>query len=110
MAEKQLIKIVDYLAAEIRKNGISISKIILFGSRAEGRSAADSDIDVAVVSEDFRGKDIFQRTDMLQDASARTIRKFAVPVDLVLLTPKELHSKSSPVAGYVRAGKILHAA
>jgi HEPN domain-containing protein/acid stress-induced BolA-like protein IbaG/YrbA len=110
MAKRQIVRVVDYLANEIRRNGISISKIILFGSQAKGGASEGSDIDVAIVSEDFRDKDIFQRTRLIKDAGARTIKKFLVPVDLVFLTPEELNKKSSPVAGYVRAGEILHAA
>lgn len=110
MAEKQIVKIVNYLADEIRNNGIAISKIILFGSRAKGRASAESDIDVAIVSEDFRDKDVFQRTKLIKDAGTKTIKRFVVPVDLVLLTPEELNSKSSLVAGYVRTGEVLHAA
>ena len=110
MAEKQIVKIVNYLADEIRNNGIAISKIILFGSQAKGRASSESDIDVAIVSEDFRDKDIFQRTKLIKDAGAKTIRRFVVPVDLVLLTPEELNSASSLVAGYVRTGEVLHAA
>lgn len=110
MAKRKIVKIVNYLADEVRNNGIAISKIILFGSQAKGRASAESDIDVAIVSEDFRDKDIFQRTKLIKDAGAKTIRKFVVPVDLVFLTPEELNSESSLVAGYVRTGEILHAA
>lgn len=110
MAKRQVVKVVDFLANELRKNGIAISKIILFGSQAKGGASAESDIDVAIVSEDFRRKDIFQRTRLIKDAGAKTIRKFVVPVDIILLTPEELDSESSIVAGYVRTGKVLHAA
>ncbi len=110
MAKRQIEKVVDFLANELRKNGIAISKIILFGSQAKGRASAESDIDVATVSEDFRRKDIFQRTRLIKDAGAKTISKFVVPVDIILLTPEELDSEPSVVAGYVRTGKVLHAA
>jgi predicted nucleotidyltransferase len=110
MAKKQIVKIVNYLADEVRSNGIGITKIILFGSQAEGKPSAESDIDIAIVSADFRNKDIFQRSCMIKDAGAKTIRKFLIPIDLVLLTPEELDSRSSLVAGYVRSGEILHAA
>ena len=110
MVKRQIVKVVDFLADELRKNGITISKIILFGSQAKGEASAESDIDVAIVSKDFRGKDIFQRTRLIKGAGTETIRKFLVPVDIILLTPEELKSKSSIVAGYVRTGKVLHAA
>jgi len=46
MAKRQVVKVVDFLANELRKNGLTISKIILFGSQAKGRASAESDIDV----------------------------------------------------------------
>lgn len=110
MAKRQIVKIIDFLANELRKNGLAFSKIILFGSQAKGKATGESDIDVAIVSEDFRNKDIFQRTRLIKDAGARTIKKFVVPVDIILLTPEELDSEFSIVAGYVRAGKVLLAA
>ena len=45
-----------------------------------------------------------------KEAEIATIRKFMVPLDIILLTPEELNSKSSLIAGYARAGQILHAA
>ena len=110
MAKRQIVKITAFLANELRGYGIAISKIILFGSQAKGGASAESDIDIAIISDDFRDKDIFQRTRLIKDAGAKTIRKFVVPVDLVLLTPEELESGASLVAGYVRAGEILLAA
>lgn len=110
MPKRQIVKITAFLAKELRDYGIAISKIILFGSQAKGRASAESDIDIAIISDDFRDKDIFQRTQLIKDAGAKTIRKFVVPVDLVLLTPEELESGASLVAGYVRAGEILLAA
>jgi|SRR3989338_4092651 len=56
MAKKSVIKIVKKFVKALIKEGISVEKIILYGSYAKGRVRPDSDIDVAVVSKDF-GKD-----------------------------------------------------
>lgn len=56
MAKKSVIGIVNKFAKALTAKGITIDKIVLYGSYAKGRQRPDSDIDVAVVSRDF-GKD-----------------------------------------------------
>lgn len=110
MVKRKTLKVVDFFAKSLRDHGLIISKIILFGSQAKGRATKDSDIDIVIVSNDFRGKDIFKRTGLIKDAEIATIKKFMVPIGIILLTPEELNSKSSLIAGYARAGTVLHAA
>lgn len=42
-------------------NQIKINKVILFGSYAKGQSSSDSDIDLAVFSDDFIGMEPIER-------------------------------------------------
>ncbi len=56
MAEKSVIKIIKRFTIALTKEGITVDKVILYGSYAKGKERPDSDIDVAVVSRDF-GKD-----------------------------------------------------
>lgn len=56
MAKSQAIKIIKRFVKILKKNGISIDRVILYGSYARNKMRPDSDIDVAIVSKDF-GKD-----------------------------------------------------
>lgn len=56
----------------LEQNGISVSKVILFGSHAKGKASVDSDIDIAVISPQF-GRDITEEMMLL--------RKIALKVD-----------------------------
>jgi len=47
-------KLLKKLAAEIEAQGIRVDTIYVFGSQAGGAARPDSDIDVAVISPDFR--------------------------------------------------------
>ena len=107
MVEREILKIIRYFGRELEESGLSVERIILFGSRAAGGGGADSDIDVAVVSSDFRGKDIFERAPMIKRAVSSTIGKFVVPLDVVTMSPDELESEASLVAGYVRRGDVV---
>jgi len=78
MHKRTVKKVIRFLEQCIRENGINVSQIILFGSHAIGNATSESDIDVVVVSGDFRRKNIFKRVDMMGDAEIRTIREFHV--------------------------------
>ncbi|MFZ1290134.1 MAG: nucleotidyltransferase domain-containing protein [Melioribacteraceae bacterium] len=53
MAAKKLERIIKKYITELKKNGIEISKIFLFGSYAYGKPNKDSDIDLLIVSPQF---------------------------------------------------------
>lgn len=72
--------------AELRRVGIRPRRIILFGSWAAGQERWDSDIDVIVVSQDFRGKGLRRRLELLGIAAAGAL----VPVQALGYTPEEI--------------------
>ena len=59
MVDKEITKKLREFHKALRKRGIRVTKIILYGSCSTGKYHKDSDIDVAVVSPDF-GKDRFE--------------------------------------------------
>ena len=74
----------------LAENNVIVTQVILFGSQAKKNASRDSDIDLIIVSESFRGKKFFKRIDMAADAVGDTIRQFSVPIDVLLKTPEEL--------------------
>ena len=56
MGKGQALRVVKQFVNALKREGISIDRIILYGSYAKGNVQPDSDIDVAVISKDF-GKD-----------------------------------------------------
>lgn len=56
MDKNKAIKVIKKFVIALEKEGISVDRVILYGSYARGKARPDSDIDVAVVSKDF-GKD-----------------------------------------------------
>lgn len=110
MAKSNVIKIIKFLEKSLTDGGLNISKIILFGSYAAKRATEESDIDIVIVSEDFRDKDIFERIRLLKDAEIATIRKFMVPLDIVTMTPEEFGSKMSLIADFAKKGEVVYAA
>lgn len=56
MVERSTVETIRRFVDALVHQGIGIEKVVLYGSRARGRVNPESDIDVAIVSEDF-GKD-----------------------------------------------------
>lgn len=109
MAQKRSEEVVQYFFNCLREKKLKISRIIVFGSQAKGTATDESDIDIVVVSEDFKRKNIFKRADMTKDAEIRTIRKFMVPLDIITMTPEEYENKTSLMAEYANKGEVIYA-
>ncbi|MBI4745856.1 MAG: nucleotidyltransferase domain-containing protein [Deltaproteobacteria bacterium] len=110
MAKSKVREAVSFFQKCLDETGLHVSKLILFGSQARGSAKGDSDIDLMIVADDFRAKDIFQRAQLTKDAEIKTIKKFLIPLDIVTLTPEEFESETSLAATYAKSGKVLQAA
>lgn len=106
MAKRKAVEIIKFLEQELKEK-LHISRIILFGSQTTGKATEESDIDIVMVSEDFRNKDIFERVRLLKEAEVATVKKFMVPLDIVLMTPEEFESKTSLIARYSKKGEVV---
>ena len=61
LTRKAVIKTVRNYAEEINKTGVNLRRVILFGSFAKGTQHEWSDIDVALVADDFLGVGFLDR-------------------------------------------------
>ncbi len=109
MAQKRAKEVVHFLSNCLKEKGLRVSKIIVFGSQAKGTATEESDIDIVIVSEDFKRKNIFKRADLTKDAEIRTIRKFMVPLDIITMTPEEYENKTTLMAEYAQEGEVVFA-
>ena len=63
---------------------IRVEAVWLFGSRARGDARPDSDVDLIVVSPDFRGLDLVERSRLI-----RPCWEADISVDILPYTPEE---------------------
>jgi predicted nucleotidyltransferase len=108
MAKKIVLDALDYFEKQLEQNGLHVSKVILFGSQAKDEATEESDIDVVVLSDDFRNKDIFERVRLTMDAEVLTIKKFMIPFDIITMTPEEFENGSSLISLYASEGKVVY--
>ncbi len=89
MSKRKIEKIIERYEKELMKIGITPQKIILYGSYAKGCPREGSDIDLIVISEDFKGMNIRERLEILGLASGRIFE----PIEALGYTPEEIKNK-----------------
>lgn len=89
MDKATIDEIIQYLKDLLIKNGLNLDSIALFGSALTGEMHEDSDIDLIIISTDFRNKDIFERCQMTMKPEVATLKKFKVSMDIINLSPEE---------------------
>lgn len=107
MAKKKAVEVVRFIKKCLTDDGLDISKIILFGSNAKGNASPDSDIDIIVISESFRNKGIFKRVELIKRAEISAIKKFMIPLDILVMTNKEFESENSLISDYAQEGIVI---
>jgi len=68
--------LIKFLEGCLREKGVKITRIILFGSQITEKATEESDLDIVIISEDFKGKDIFKRAELTKEAEIMTIKKY----------------------------------
>ena len=63
--DNEIYNIVTEYKKKLDTLGIKVKKIILYGSHAKGKAGEHSDIDLIVVSDDFKDMDIWERMCLL---------------------------------------------
>ena len=106
MNKKSIIDAVQRFRQGMEAHGIRPLMIILYGSHATGTSGRGSDIDLVVVSNDFIGKDFWERMDILADV----IYEIFLPLEVTALTQEEWEQGESWVSDLAREGEVLFAA
>jgi len=89
MDKTAINEIIVFLKEALINHGLRLDSIALFGSAITGKMNQDSDIDIIIISPDFRNKDLFERSEITMIPEIQTMKKFKVPMDILNLTPEE---------------------
>jgi len=85
---REIKAIIDHYVAEVIRLGVMPESVLLYGSYARGNAREESDIDVIVVSEDFRNMNLRERLELLGLAACRVFE----PIEALGYTPDELEA------------------
>lgn len=88
--DRKITEILERFKFALQAQGISVSRFILFGSCASSKATKESDIDVAVVSENFKDMNLLQRLELIGRALAKA--KIMEPVEALGYTEEEFES------------------
>jgi predicted nucleotidyltransferase len=100
--EKEIIDSVQKYRKVIEDSGISVDKMIIFGSRAKGNSTSRSDIDVAVVSKEFGLDDVDEMQNLWKKTRFADNRIEPYPLSI-----HEYEHGFSPIVSEIRKYGIL---
>jgi len=112
MSKKNVIKSQVKIILEklLIEKGINIDKIVIFGSFIKGKLRKDSDIDVIIVSRDFRGKSIFERVKMTSGLGRELVKKLKMPFDLIYYSDEEWEKEDFLIINEAKEkGEVIHA-
>jgi len=89
--DREAIKKLESFLKKVKKK-FNPKLVILFGSRARDDYLEDSDYDLLIVSEEFKGKNILKRMEELYELLDEPIE-----VDLIPLTPEEFKKRKKGI-------------
>jgi predicted nucleotidyltransferase len=101
----QIEGIIKRYSQQLEELGIKPEGMILYGSFAKGTAEEGSDIDLLIVSENFQGMNIRQRSELLGMAAARILS----PIQAQGLTPQEVteNEEDSFLVEILQSGIVL---
>jgi len=102
--------IIGDFIVKLRKRGLSVDAVYLFGSHAWGKPTKRSDIDVAVISKRFKRWSDIKRIEFLSDIARYVHPEMDVEIDAVGFTPDELKNPSyfDLACEILQKGKIIY--
>lgn len=99
-----LVKIViDFF----NRKRLKLNKVILFGSFAKNQNKKHSDIDLIIISQDFRNKSIFERAELMVGLNRELVRKTQKPIDILYYSDEEWEEGNSLIINEAKKDGIL---
>lgn len=84
--EREIKEIINRFKAEVEKLGVKPKSILLYGSYAKDAPREESDIDIMIISNDFKNMNLRERLELLGIAAGRVFE----PIESVGYTEEEI--------------------
>ena len=104
--DKIVIDAVSKFKQALLRQGLKVNRVILYGSQATGKAKEHSDIDIMVISDDFKGMNILERLETIGLAMAKA--RIMEPIEPLGYTEEEfsLKDKGTFIGDEVKAKGI----
>jgi len=89
--DKKIVEILREFKSALEAMDVRVDRMVLFGSYATGGAREGSDIDVAVISQDFEDMNLLERLETIGLALAKA--RIMEPIEAMGYTDKEFDSK-----------------
>jgi predicted nucleotidyltransferase len=93
--DKEITHLIKEYQQKLESSGVRVKKIIIYGSHASGKPSKDSDIDLVVISDDFKNMDLWERLCLLGRARIGIKR----PMEILGFTEEELAAQ--PIGSFI---------
>ena len=90
--DTKITETVERFKHSLKELDINVERMIMFGSHAKNMADVHSDIDVLVISDDFKNMDLLKRQEIIGLALARA--KILEPIEALGYTEAEYDSKN----------------
>jgi len=107
MSEKIIDETKKILKENFRKRKLKLNKLVLFGSYAGKDFTKESDVDLIIVSSDFRDKSLSKRVKIMLGLNRELVRHLKKPVDTFYYSDKEWNEGESLIINEAKAKGIL---
>ncbi|MCX8056988.1 MAG: nucleotidyltransferase domain-containing protein [Ignavibacteria bacterium] len=81
--------------------------MVFFSSFATGQSKLESDIDLIIVSRNFRGKNIFQLVKLVLGSNHELVKKTMKPVDILFYFDEEWEKGNSLIIDEAKKDGVI---
>jgi len=84
----KVVEAIKTLVRGLRSHGVRVERVLVFGSRVRGDWLKTSDIDVVLVSKDWKGMKFTERLDLVEKVQWEN--NIRIHIEAIPLTPEEL--------------------
>lgn len=109
MVNSEISSIIETITSLFESNKMVLNQLVLFGSYAQNNQTEESDIDLIIVSSDFRKDTYSKRIDKVLGLNWTLVKKLKKPFDVILYSDAEWeNSEFLLIREAKKYGKILY--
>jgi predicted nucleotidyltransferase len=107
MPEEIIEEIKNILRENFKRRKLKLNKLVLFGSYAKNNYSKESDLDLIIVSSDFRNKTLSKRVKIMLGLNYELVKNLKMPVDTFYYSDREWNKGESLIINEAKMNGIV---